>query len=75
MKNKMISAYLTVYNAIYDFKNKDRGAVDIVAIVILIAVAIGLAVVFRKQLSGLLSNWFGKIESAGNGAVDSATNM
>lgn len=69
MQEKMIAMYVAVQNAVYNFKNKEKGAVDIVAIVILIAVAIGLAVIFRKQLTGLLREWFGTIGTAGDSAI------
>ena len=71
MREKMIALYCKVYTAAYNFKTKEKGAVDIVAIVILIAVAIGLAVIFRKQLTTLLKSWFGRIGSAGDDAIES----
>jgi len=70
MRDRMIALYCTVQTAIYSFKTKEKGAVDIVAIVILIAVAIGLAVIFRKQLTSLLGKWFKSIGTAGDNAIN-----
>lgn len=69
MKEKMISLYIAAQTELNYFLKKEKGAVDIVAIVILIAVAIGLAVIFRKQLVGLLEGWFGSIGTAGDAAI------
>lgn len=69
MQEKLIAMYVAAYNKIYCFIRKEKGAVDIVAIVILIAVAIGLAVIFRKQLTTLLNRWFESIGSAGDQAI------
>lgn len=70
MKNKMIKAYCDITTAIDSFIHKERGAVDVVAIVILIAVAIGLAIIFRHQLEDLLSQWFGSIGDKGSQAIN-----
>lgn len=70
MQEKLIAMYIAAQTKIDYFIKKEKGAVDIVAIVILIAVAIGLAVIFRKQLTTLLEQWFGKIGTAGGEAID-----
>lgn len=69
MKEMMIKAMVAVQTQLHYFAKKEKGAVDIVAIVILIAVAIGLAIIFRRQLVTLLGNWFGQIGDAGDQAV------
>lgn len=69
MQDKLIALYVAAQTRINYFLKKERGAVDIVAIVILIAVAIGLAVLFKDQLSGMLTDWFGDIKGAGGEAV------
>lgn len=75
MQHKLIAMYAKIQTAISTFKNEEKGAVDIVAIVILIAVAIGLVAIFRNQLSELLQRWFGSIGDAGTDAVDQGTNL
>lgn len=75
MQHKLIKMYAKIQTAISNFKNEEKGAVDIVAIVILIAVAIGLVAIFRNQLSGLLQRWFGTIGTAGEDAVNQGTNL
>ena len=69
MQDKLIAMYVAAQTRINYFIKKEKGAVDIVAIVILIAVAIGLAVIFRKQLVGLLTKWFSSIGTAGDEAI------
>lgn len=69
MKAKMTALYCKAYCDIQYFIHKEKGAVDIVAIVILIAVAIGLAVVFRKQLVSMINKWLGNISDSGDGAI------
>lgn len=69
MKERMIAMYVAVQTAVFNFKNREKGAVDIVAIVILIAVAIGLAILFKDKLTELLGNWFSKIGEKGQNAI------
>lgn len=75
MQHKLIMMYAKIQTAISNFKNEEKGAVDIVAIVILIAVAIGLVAIFRNQLNELLQRWFGSIGTAGDDAVNQSTNL
>lgn len=70
MQDKLIALYVAAQTKINYFVKKERGAVDIVAIVILIAVAIGLAVLFRDQLSSMLGEWFDTIKGAGGSAIN-----
>ena len=53
--------------------NDEKGAVDIVAIVVLIGIVVILAIVFRKQIEGLLSTLFGKITTNATGAIETTT--
>lgn len=69
MQEKLIAMYIAAQTKIDYFIKKEKGAVDIVAIVILIAVAIGLAVFFKDQLRDLLERWFGSIGGAGDTAI------
>ncbi len=59
--------YIKLVQAKQDFLEEERGAVDIVAIVILIAVAVGLALLFREQITKVLDNLFGQIEQGTEG--------
>lgn len=49
------------------FKREERGAVDIVAIVVMIGIAVLLAVVFRGYIEDLMESLFGAI---GDSALD-----
>lgn len=75
MQHKLIVMYAKIQTAISTFKNEEKGAVDIVAIVILIAVAIGLVAIFRNQLSTLLQRWFGSIGDAGDAGVSQGAGL
>lgn len=44
------------------FFSKEDGAVDIVAIVILIAIAVGVALLFKDQIANLIKNIFSTID-------------
>lgn len=55
---------------IKQFLKEERGAVDIVAIVVLIAIAVMLALFFRDQISSLLSTLFGNINEAAAKATE-----
>ncbi|MCD7754235.1 MAG: flagellin-like protein [Clostridiales bacterium] len=50
-----------------EFKTEESGAVDIVAIVVMIGIAVVLAVVFRESVAHLLESLF---ESITNSATD-----
>ncbi|MCD7801601.1 MAG: flagellin-like protein [Clostridiales bacterium] len=52
-----------------EFKTEESGAVDIVAIVVMIGIAVILAVLFRTQIESLLSSLFTTIESNATSAV------
>ena len=74
MQNQMIAAYCAVQafivNGIYNFKNKERGAVNVVEIVVIIGIAVLLAVIFRKQIQGLLEQLFNSINGNATKAVN-----
>lgn len=63
MVNKLNLAAIRLKVFIDSFLHEERGAVDIVAIVILCAVAIALAVVFRDQLKGIIQSLLSGIGS------------
>lgn len=47
----------------------EKGAVDIVAIVVLIGIAVLLAVIFKDQIAALLESLFGTITKTANNTV------
>lgn len=57
-------------STVFDLKNKEKGAVDIVAIIILIAIAVAVALIFRKELAGLVTTIMKKVAEQATGAVD-----
>ena len=65
-----IRLYTNLLQIREEFLKEERGAVDIVAIVILIAIAVALALFFKDQIAGLLSNLFTQIEDSTSGLTD-----
>lgn len=67
--NKLVSMYIAADLWLKDKVNnafrKEDGAVDIIAIVILIAIAVALGILFRKQLVNLFSQLWNKINPDG----------
>ncbi|WP_296035727.1 Flp1 family type IVb pilin [uncultured Gemmiger sp.] len=53
-----------------NFLEEERGAVDIVAIVVLIGIAVLLAVLFKDQVTGLLNSLFETINKNATNAVN-----
>lgn len=53
-----------------NFLEEERGAVDIVAIVVLIGIAVLLAVLFKDQVTGLLNSLFEVINKNATNAVN-----
>ncbi len=70
MKEMCCYFYSRVMCGMKRLLREERGAVDIVAIVVMIGIAVALAVVFRTQISGLLNNLFGTISSNATQAVN-----
>lgn len=52
-----------------EFFKDENGAVDIVAIVVLMGIVVLVALVFKKQLSGLVTDLFKTITGTANDAV------
>lgn len=70
---------LWVNGSIFFNKQKDKlkeafldetGAVDIVAVVVLIGIAVVLAVLFRTQIESVLTTLFGSISDNANKAIE-----
>lgn len=61
--------YCMLCCGINSFLYDEEGAVDIVAVVVLIGIAVVLAVLFRNQIEGLLNNLFESINQNATSAV------
>lgn len=72
MMNKLNLFCIALYIRFNEFKNEERGAVDIVAIVVMIGIAVVLAVLFRTQIEKLLKSLFASIESGATSAIKPA---
>ena len=53
--------YIAMQARMKNFIEDEKGAVDIVAIVVLIGIVVFVAIVFRNQIKGLIDNLFTKI--------------
>ena len=58
---QMIKLQTKMRNFAEDFKKEERGASDIVAILLIILVVVAIAFVFKKQLGNLVNNVFEKV--------------
>lgn len=67
MTKKINMAAIRLKVFIDSFLHQERGAVDIVAIVILIAVAVVLAIFFKDQIAALLKTMMGTIQEKAGG--------
>ncbi|MBF1123132.1 MAG: hypothetical protein HXL61_04300 [Solobacterium sp.] len=56
-------------NAFDSFMKEEKGAVDLVVIVVLIAIALVLAALFRKQIGALLDSLFETMNQKAQEAV------
>jgi len=61
MLQMMNLAVAKVMGFINDFAKKEKGAVDIVAIVILIAVAVVVALIFKDKIKEIVEGLLGQI--------------
>lgn len=69
MLNMLQLICLTLTGKIKAFMQEEKGAVDIVAIVVMIGIAVLLAVTFKTQIGELLDTLFGTITGNATGAV------
>lgn len=67
MMNALTMVYLYIESRVKAFLDEEHGAVDIVAVVVLIGIAVALAVIFKGRISTLLQDLLDKI---GNNAKD-----
>lgn len=63
MLNLLDKMYIGMKIRMNNFLTNEDGAVDIVAIVVLIGVVVMVAIIFRDQLSELVGNLFSKINT------------
>ena len=71
MFNALFLSYANVAkNKIKNFFTDEKGAVDIVAIVVLMGIAVLLALLFQEQIEGLLKNLFAAISGNATNAVN-----
>lgn len=61
--------YIALRARASEFVKEERGAVDIVAVVVLIGIAVLLAVLFREQITSLLNSLFATITETSTKAV------
>lgn len=69
MASLMMKLYVKALQAKQTFLEEERGAVDIVAIVILIGVAVALALFFKDQITNTMSKLFTNIDTAAGEAT------
>lgn len=62
---QMIKLQTKMRNFAEDFKKEERGASDIVAVLLIILVVVAVAFVFRKQLLKLVDDVFKQIDVGG----------
>lgn len=67
---KLFVIMCTVQAKIKAFFEEEKGAVDIVAIVVIIGVAVLLAIVFKDQLGELIGDLFGTISGNATDVVN-----
>ena len=61
--------YIMMMCAAHRFKEEEKGAVDLVTIVVLIGVAVALAVIFKDQAKNLIEHLFEGISGKADEAV------
>lgn len=56
MKMKLLRGYFRAKGLLEDFAKEERGAADIIAIILIIAVVVTLAGIFRKQITEIVES-------------------
>ena len=67
MAGLVMKLYVKALQAKQTFLEEERGAVDIVAVVVLIGIAVALALFFKTQIGNTLSNIFSQVSEATSG--------
>lgn len=65
----LTNLYVKAISKLQTFRREERGAVDVVAIVVMIGIAVALAVIFRTQIESLITNLLSSIEGNATSAV------
>lgn len=58
---QMIKLQTKMRNFAEDFKKEERGASDMVAVLLIILIVVAVATIFRKQLTNLVNLVFNKV--------------
>ncbi len=69
MLNLMLATSTYLKARFSRFTNDERGEVNVVAIVVLIGVAVLLAILFKEQVTALITSLFNKINDTADGAI------
>ncbi len=70
MRNKLNMAAIRLKAFVDSFIYQEKGAVDVVAIVILIAVAVALAIVFKDQITNIVNTLLDGISDKAATAIE-----
>ncbi len=68
MNTLLVKTFL-MKEKVKEFFAKESGEVNVVAIIVLIAVAIAIAIIFKDQLSKLVTTLFKGLTKKGNDAI------
>ena len=67
MKMKLLRGYFRAKGLLEDFAKEERGAADIIAIILIIVVVIGLAAFFRDGIKEVVTNLMERIKGEAGG--------
>lgn len=67
---KLVTFFFLLGDKIKGYAKEEKGAVDIVAIVVIIGVAVLLAIVFKNELGELIGNLFDSISGNAENVVN-----
>lgn len=67
MKMKLLRGYFRAKGLLEDFAKEERGAADIIAIILIIVVVIGLATFFRDGIKEVVTNLMERIKGEAGG--------
>ena len=67
MKMKLLRGYFRAKGLLEDFAKEERGGAEIIAIILIIAVVIGLAALFRDEIKEVVTNLMERIKGEAGG--------